>query len=527
MELSGIDCSYSLLYKYKPFYTIPHTEREQQSCLCIRCQNSHLLLKGVNSYRKMKNLSQHTSVTTFLHYSQFLKLSDRTDIYPEFNDEKEINYYIFGPKTESYFKNGKEIQYTRTAHIDKKEEVSLIAQKLISIKDSYLKHHSHVDNINKVFPIVNESFQGTYIELDFSENIAIKPKFEVQVAHFSGKQYTLHCSIVEPGMNKYVYHLCHDMKHDPVFVSEVLEDIFTKRNSKIETVIIKSENAPTQYKNQYAFFLLPQIANKYNATISRIYGAAGHGKGLKDAMSSFGVKGILRRHIIGNDEWFSNSAEICDYLNLRGDSHMSYTSIESKAPDQKRMEKKGLVINGCMIQHMLIFKPHCNDVVAKQYLCDCKMCLSLSFDKCENTKNLNDNSILEEISSVNNDNEWFCDSDETINKSYILKFVDVPSFVAVLSNNLNEPVYFIRVEEKGIAECELKDRFGHVVLVGEPHFKVNYLQKIRPRNISKFQFKLLLNLVYLEPDEVYQPFVEFDKNLTITKELYMTIASQL
>ena len=140
---------------------------------------------------------------------------------------------------------------------------------------------------------------------------------------------------------------------------------------------------------------------------------------------------------------------------------------------------------------------YCNDAVAKEYLGDCKMCLSLSFDKCENTKNLNDNRILEEISSVNNDSEWFYDSDETVNKSYILEFVDVPSFVAVLSNNLNEPVYFIKVEEKGIAECELRGRFGHVVLVGEPYFKGNYLQKIRSRNISKFQLKLLPNPVYL------------------------------
>ena len=152
--------------------------------------------------------------------------------------------------------------------------------------------------------------------------------------------------------------------------------------------------------------------------------------------------------------------------------------------------------------------------------------MSLSFDKCKNTKNtknLNDNSILEEIGSVSNDGEWFCDSDKTVNKSYIPEFVDVPSLVAVLSNDLNEPVYFIQVEEKGIAVCELRDRFGHVVLVGEPYCKRNYLQKIRSRNISKFQFKLLLNPVYLETDEVYQPFVETDENLTITKELYMTL----
>ena len=57
-----------------------------------------------------------------------------------------------------------------------------------------------------------------------------------------------------------------------------------------------------------------------------------------------------------------------------------------------------------------------NDAVAKEYFCDCKMGLSLSFDKCENTKNLNDNSILEEISSVNNESEWFCDSDKPSTK---------------------------------------------------------------------------------------------------------------
>ena len=119
MELNSIDCSHSLFCNYKPFYVIPPTGRDQQSCLCIRCQNSHLLLKDINLYQKEKKLSQNTSVTAFLYDSQSLKPSDRTDISPEFNDEKEINYYIFGPKTKSYLKNRKEIQYTRTAHIDK------------------------------------------------------------------------------------------------------------------------------------------------------------------------------------------------------------------------------------------------------------------------------------------------------------------------------------------------------------------------------------------------------------------------
>ena len=40
----------------------------------------------------------------------------------------------------------------------------------------------------------------------------------------------------------------------------------------------------------------------------RTYEAAGHGKGVIGAMSSFGEKSILKRDI-----WFSDSQEICEY----------------------------------------------------------------------------------------------------------------------------------------------------------------------------------------------------------------------
>ena len=61
--------------------------------------------------------------------------------------------------------------------------------------------------------------------------------------------------------------------------------------------MIKSDNAPAQYKNKYAFKLSQSSANKYIAIV-RVYGAAGHGKGLIDDMSSFVVKSILRRDIV-------------------------------------------------------------------------------------------------------------------------------------------------------------------------------------------------------------------------------------
>ena len=135
-------------------------------------------------------------------------------------------------------------------------------------------------NIAAVLIVTRESFSGKHIEVEFSENFALKLKHDVQDAHFSGKQYSLHCSIVEPDENKYVYHLSNDTKHDPVFVNEVLEDIFKRWNIKGETIIktIKSNYAHTQYKNKSAFQSMMKISNKYNIRVIYIYGAAGHGK---------------------------------------------------------------------------------------------------------------------------------------------------------------------------------------------------------------------------------------------------------
>ena len=321
---SDLKCSFSTFYKYRPFYIGPPTEREKESCPCIKCQNAHLFLKGINNFRKTKCLKQLNSVTEFLYLKSSMSSEDLAKLHPEFSSPKETSYYIFGMKTETYVKNGIEKSYERTTRLDKKDKVSDIVEQLIKLGPPYLKHRQHVANVNTVIPKIRERHEGKYIELDFSENIALKTKSEVQEAHFSGKQYALHCSIVEPGENKFVYHLSDDTTHDPCFVHEVLEDIFDRWSIRNETVIIKSDNAPTQYKNKWAFQSYHSLADKYNVRIIRLYGAAGHGKGLIDAMSAFGVKSILRRDIIGLDVWFADSQEMCDYLDLRKDPRMSY-----------------------------------------------------------------------------------------------------------------------------------------------------------------------------------------------------------
>ena len=114
----------------------------------------------------MKKLIKHYSVTEFLRIDP----KNYTDAFKEFSDTTEIKYYLFESK----------------------------AEKLLAKSGSYLQYRSHVDNIAEVFPMIWERFTGEYTELDFSENLTLKPKFEGQDAHFSGKQYSLHCSTLTP-----------------------------------------------------------------------------------------------------------------------------------------------------------------------------------------------------------------------------------------------------------------------------------------------------------------------------------------
>ena len=92
-------------------------------------------------------------------------------------------------------------------------------------------------------------------------------------------------------------------------------------------MMIESDNAPTQYKNKSAFGSMQHLADKYNFTLLRVYGSAGHGKGVIDVISSFGVKNILRQSIITNVWLFENSLDIWSHITARCSQRISYTPL--------------------------------------------------------------------------------------------------------------------------------------------------------------------------------------------------------
>ena len=61
--------------------------------------------------------------------------------------------------------------------------------------------------------------------------------------------------------------------------------------------------------------------------------------------------------------------------------------------------------------------------------------------------------------------------DENEKDLKIFDFTDVPSFVAVVTFSLAEPIYIIRVTEKGKATEEMSDNYGHNIMEGELYFR--------------------------------------------------------
>ena len=120
-------------------------------------------------------------------------------------------------------------------------------------------------------------------------------------AHFNKDQYTLHCTVAhsfdEDAFNKYIYHFSNDTSHDSQFSYANVDDLMTN-NDQCLIFRFKSDNCSQQYKSRFVFANWRALAKKYIKTIILYYGVSGHGKGLVDSMSCFGIKGPLQKSII-------------------------------------------------------------------------------------------------------------------------------------------------------------------------------------------------------------------------------------
>ena len=318
------------------------------------------------------------------------------------------------------------------------------------------------------------------------------------------------------------YHISNDLLHDYLFTSAVIHDL-VESNLDSSMYRFKSDNCTSQYKCCNLFPVYRSISMSHEKTVIRYYGIHGHGKGLVDAMSGFGVKTPLRRSIV-TENWFVQEAEhIVDYLQATiKDSNKSYHLV-------KQMERKEaneqLKLKGCLKSHMISYFPN-GEVQMKEDICSGKHCLKGVFVKCVNgkgkifVKGTNTNVFSdEETEEVNNEVQSEFEENEIFRHTDFSDIIEIGSMIAIFSHeNANEAFYICKVLDKKTATKGISDTNEHYIPAGTAYIICNYLEKVSENMKNKeVKYKLISqNSVFITNEQIFNPGVTMSKDLKMT-----------
>ena len=105
-------------------------------------------------------------------------------------------------------------------------------------------------------------------------------------------------------------------------------------------------------------------------------------------------------------------------------------------------------------------------------------------------------------------NYYVDDEEDVVKTEQILDFIEVPSFVSLFSGSQNEPLHLVQVTQKGSAEKDLTDPYGHFIGTGEKFIKGYYLEQCHSKQISKKKFQILLTSIVFALDKAFDTYVD-------------------
>ena len=339
--------------------------------------------------------------------------------------------------------------------------------------------------------------------MDFSENISMTPKFEVQEHHFNKVQSSLHCTVAySKNGTQYFYHISDVIKHDVSFVELVVRDLISK-HPDASGYIFRSDNCSTQYKCKWVFKMWQQLAVELGIIITTYYGVPGHGKGLVDSMGSFGCKEPLRKTIVTTDSDFSNASEIHEFLvdKFKDDPAKEYILL----PISDFMERKDdLVIKACRKLHTIVYCPD-GSIKTSRFICSCLNCSVAKFQSCVESKDLKE--------PDNDENDTDKEEDLDIEQYEISPefSVEVNTNIAIHSELGSRELFKLCyiTEDTKTSNTDVFDSKGHCIPAENKYITVKFyeLSDMMPTN-GHYVFKLLKNDVFITSDLVFRLFVD-------------------
>ena len=174
-----------------------------------------------------------------------------------------------------------------------------------------------------------------------------------------------------------------------------------------------------------------------------------------------------------------------------------------------------------MKQQLMVLEPNSTNIMCREYLCQCNQCLQLNFGHCADSNELHE----EECNQI--ERERYHEAEIDSYGDHMFNFVDVPSYVTLVSGRSMEPLYFVFVKEKGLADKVLRDCFDHVINVSEHFFRGYYLKLVKSRNSTAKQFEVSERELLIPPDEISDTYVDINDSLQININVYNALIDKV
>lgn len=297
--------SYSLFTRLRPFWVVPPTLSNRDTCACTTHENMDLQLAALKKANILTTVNNFQSMLKALccdRYSEKClertcdECCSKTLTYAEYNESKPIFLKQWVNKKESIIdlKTKKErfvVKY-------RKEQQEILPRNLIAKLETDLpKFFRHVFNIvhqHNSFKKLKESLSenDAIVHMDFSENFCTKYNQEIQSFHFGGSrtQFSLHTVVVY--LKNSVVSYCtmsSNLSHNAGAIWAHLKPVLGSLPSNIEHIHFLSDGPVTQYRNKSMFYVLccklqDMIPNIISYTWN--FHEAGHGKGAPDGVGA-------------------------------------------------------------------------------------------------------------------------------------------------------------------------------------------------------------------------------------------------
>ena len=320
------------------------------------------------------------------------------------NPSEQVKFHQWEISKESYVgKDGNKKISSRWVQVEKKSNVPDLVENVAETMEKFTGHlfRASYQQMMENMLIEELPMDQAMVVMDFSENIALVPQDEIESAHRTTKQVTLHPLYIVRHDSTSTPEIPNILKESLVVLSDYLGHTassvyaFTvqlishlQQNpgpSPIRVIHRFTDNCAAQYKCKEAFQHISLIENVFRVKMVYHYTESGHGKGPSDGIGA-GIKKKLENLILGG-KVINNAYKA--YLTLAQNPNEKVNQRIIYVPYKKILKltpRKGNCIKalkGTQSFHMIIKSNPKSDVIEGHDLsCTCTVCITEQEGPC-------------------------------------------------------------------------------------------------------------------------------------------------